>query len=83
MSVTVCLDPIRQASQLRIREQLPPTLQVECSLVFGGVQLDRQRHGANVFQGDEHDKFVRYSGSGDLQCSLLFLMTGVCLCRRR
>jgi hypothetical protein len=39
VSVTVCLDPKRQASQLRVREQLPPTFEVECRLAFGGGRV--------------------------------------------
>ena len=39
-SMEVKVSPV----EVRIRKQLSPTLEVEGGLVFGGVQLARQRH---------------------------------------
>jgi hypothetical protein len=47
-----------QTGELRIVEQLPPTLDVERGLVFGAVQLDRQRHYESVFWGHSRGKLA-------------------------
>ena len=62
MSVTVCLDPIWQASQLRIREQLPPTFEIECCLVFGGCSWIVSGMERMYSRETEDDKFVSRVG---------------------
>ena len=42
----------------KTEEELAPALEVERALVLGEVQLDRQRHGASVFKGGWHGKFM-------------------------
>jgi hypothetical protein len=44
-SMEVKVSPV----EVRIRKQLSPTLEVEGGLVFGGVQLARQRHYREVY----------------------------------
>jgi len=44
VSVTVCLDAVGQAGQIRVREQFAPALEIESCLPLGRMELDRQRH---------------------------------------
>jgi hypothetical protein len=47
VSVTVGLNPVRQAGQISIRERFAPALEIESGLSLGGMELDRQRHWEN------------------------------------
>jgi hypothetical protein len=62
VSVTVGLDPMWQASQIRIREQFLPALEVEGRLYFRGMELNRQRHWAEPYSIDWRTASSRVPG---------------------
>jgi hypothetical protein len=49
VSVTVGLDPVRQAGQISIREQFAPALEIERGLSFGGMELVVSGIGRTLF----------------------------------
>jgi hypothetical protein len=53
VSMTVGLDALGQAGQIRVREQLAPALEIERCLPLGRMELDRQRHFKEQFYSIE------------------------------
>ena len=74
--MSVGLVSMWQASEISVREEFVPTLEVEGSLAFGGTELDRQRHLEMLCQCYEQGKrgktvagshFSVVSGRGSLK----------------